>query len=95
MANTDLLQFLCLSVTVFEKMFCSRWATVGSPSISGALVSPPALRVAQARRAYVLLMFYFIFYIFSDFCQTNYLNIYPSDVHKIHKIGRTLAEMND
>jgi len=43
----------------------------------------------QARRAYVLLVFYFIY--FSDFCQTNYLNVYRTDLHEICRIGWTLA----
>jgi len=38
--------------------------------------------------AYVLLMF---FLYFSDFYQTNYVNIYGTDVHEICRIGRTLA----
>ena len=46
------------------------------------LISPPE---AQASWAYVLLMF---FLIFSDFCQTNYLNI--SQLSHF-RIGRTLA----
>jgi len=37
-----------------------------------------------------LLMFYFLIY-FSDFCQTNYLNIYWTDLCEIGRIGRTLA----
>jgi len=44
-----------------------------------ALIRPPALREAQERRAYVLLMFYFLNYILNDCCQTNYLNIYRAD----------------
>jgi len=36
------------------------------------LISPPALRKALARRAYILLLFKNIF---NNFCQTNYLNI--------------------
>ena len=35
-------------------------------------------------------MFYFI-NIFSDFRQTNYLNIYQTDLHEICTTGRTLA----
>jgi len=52
--------------------------------------SPPALREAQARWAYVLLMF-FIFKIFLVTCHTNYLSIYRTDLHEICRIGRTLA----
>jgi len=37
----------------------------------------PALREAQASRAYVLLLFKNIF---SDFCQPNYLNIYRGQI---------------
>jgi len=64
-------------------------------------ISPLALREAQVKRAYlfiynenrtkvhnVLLLFKNIF---SDFCQTNYLNIYRADLHEICRIGRTLA----
>jgi len=40
--------------------------------------------------ANVLTMFYF-FDIFSDFSQTNYLNIYWTDLHESYRIGRTLA----
>ena len=32
-----------------------------------------------------------VFYILSDFCQTNYLNIYQTDLHEICRIGRTLV----
>jgi len=31
----------------------------------------------------------------SDFCQTNYLNVYRIDLHEICMIGRTLAVDND
>jgi len=34
-------------------------------------------------------MFYFVY--FSDFCQSNYLNIYRTDLHEICRIGRTLG----
>ena len=43
-----------------------------------------------AKQASVLLMFYF-FYIFSDFSQTNNLNIYRTDLHEICRIGRPLS----
>jgi len=39
------------------------------------------------RRAYVL----YFKNIFSDFCLTNYLNFYVTDLHEICSIGRTLA----
>ena len=29
--------------------------------------------------------------VFNDFCQTNYLNIYRADLHKICTFGRTLT----
>ena len=38
---------------------------------------------------YVLLFYYFYFFI--AFCQTNYLNIYHTDLHDICRIYRTLA----
>ena len=34
---------------------------------------------------------FFIFFYFSDFCQTNYPDIYRTDLHDICRIGRTLA----
>jgi len=46
---------------------------------------------AQARTAYLLLMFYIFFTQFSDICQTNYLNIYWTDLHEIFTIDRTLV----
>jgi len=50
-------------------------------------VSPPVLREEQARRAYVLLLFFKNFLnTFSDFCQTNYLNIYVTDLHEICRL---------
>ena len=52
------------------------------------------MREAQARRAYVLLMFYFFIY-FSDFCQTNYLNVYLTDLHEICRIGNLWPQTND
>jgi len=33
----------------------------------------------------------FLRYIFSDFFQTNYLNIYRTDLHEICSTGRNLA----
>ena len=33
----------------------------------------------------------YFFHIFSDSCQTNYLNIYQTDLHEICSDGRTLA----
>ena len=51
------------------------------------IISPPALRKAQARRAVV----FFVLTFFSNFCQTNYLNIYRTYLHEICMIGRTLA----
>jgi len=41
------------------------------------------------RRAYVLLQFYLI--CFSDSCQTNYLNIYRTELHEICRIDGTFA----
>ena len=36
-------------------------------------------------------LFCWCFTFFSNFCKTNYLNIYRTDLHEICKIGRTLA----
>jgi len=48
---------------------------------SAHFISPsPALRKAQARTAYVLLMLIYLF-IFSDFCQPDYLNVHRTDLH--------------
>ena len=49
-----------------------------------ALFSPPALRQAQARRAYVLLAFILIY--FSYFCQPNRL-----DIHGNNRVGYSQA----
>jgi len=54
------------------------------------LISLPALREAPAGRAYVLLMF-FIYLYFTDFCQTNYLNICRTDLQRTCWDGRTTA----
>ena len=54
------------------------------------VISPPALREAHVRRAYVVLLFLYV-RIFSDFCETNYLNIYQPDVHEICRIAETFA----
>ena len=32
-----------------------------------------------------------LFVIFSDFCQTNYLKIYQTDLRQIFRFGRTVA----
>jgi len=45
---------------------------------------------SAAEKGYVLLMFYFLD-IFTDFCQTKYLNVYRTNLHEICRIGRTLA----
>jgi len=50
-----------------------------------SLVSPPT-------RGGLIFCWCFIFFkYFSDFCQTNHLNIYWTDLHEICRIGRTLA----
>jgi len=54
------------------------------------LISLPALREAKAGRAYVLLMF-FIYLYFTDFCQTSYLNICRTDLQRTCWDGRTTA----
>ena len=59
-----------------------------APTDNFAVISPPAVR--EAHELYVLLLFYF-FLFFSDFCQTNYLNMYQYDLREICRIGTTLA----
>ena len=44
-----------------------------------------------AKRRQGGLLSFFCFNIFSNFCQTNYLNIYRTYLHEICMIGRTLA----
>jgi len=53
----------------------------------------PATREVHTERAYVLLMFHNIFkiFIFSGFCQTNYLNVHHTDLYEIYRDGSTLA----
>jgi len=62
-----------------------------SKESSERIYSPLALHKAQARRAYVFLMFCFFKYIFSDFCQTNHVNVCQTDLYEICRIGRTLV----
>jgi len=57
--------------------------------ISLLFTRPPVLREAQTWRVYVLLTFSFI--LFNDFCQTNYLNIYRTNLHQLCRHGRTTA----
>jgi len=57
------------------------------------LFTKPAAREAQTSRTYVLQLF--SKNIFSDFRQTNYLNIYWTDLHQICRIGRPLAVEED
>jgi len=51
--------------------------------------SPLGLREAEGGLMFCL-RFLFI-YFFYDFCQTNYLNIYQTDLHQISRIGRITA----
>jgi len=53
-----------------------------------SLARPLWAKLRLRREAYVLLMFKNIF---SDFCQTNYFNIYRTYLYEICRIGRTLA----
>jgi len=58
--------------------------------------SPPSLArptAASSRRVYALPSFlsYFYIYFINNFRQTNYLNIYPTDLRQIRKFGRTVA----
>ena len=65
-------------------------ATPASPHLGRCLQSKPSrLRrwaICFARVCFIL----FIFLVIS-FCQTNYLNIYQTDLHEICRFGRTLA----
>jgi len=60
--------------------------------------SPPSLArptAASSRRVYALPSFlsYFYIYFINNFRQTNYLNIYPTDLRQIRKFGRTVMQM--
>ena len=60
--------------------------------------SPPPLArptAASSRRVYALPSFlsYFYIYFINNFRQTNYLNIYPTDLRQIRKFGRTVMQM--
>jgi len=52
---------------------------------------PPTRPAGFQGGLYVLLAFYFLNYIFSDFSQTNCLNIYWTELYKICTDGRTFA----
>jgi len=54
------------------------------------LFSAPGFEEAEGG-LYVLLVFYFLNYIFSDFCHTNYLNIHQTNLYEICSHSRTLA----
>ena len=54
------------------------------------LISLPALRKAQERMAYDVLLMCFIF-IYSLVIYVNYLNIQRTDLHRICTDGRTMA----
>jgi len=60
-----------------------------------ASTSTPSLQLnftEDWKRSYVLLLFliYLLIY-FTDFCQTNYLNIYWTDLRKIFRFDRTIV----
>ena len=38
-----------------------------------------------------MFLIYLFFFIFNDFCQTNFLNIYLTDLHQIFRVSRTTA----
>jgi len=40
---------------------------------------------------FLLLLCFLLLYIFNDFCQINYRNIYGTDLHPICRDGRTMA----
>ena len=68
---------------------------IKNTKIEKAFISPLALREAQARRGlYFAVVLKYFKNILSDFYQTNYLNIYRTDLHEICRIGRTLAVMD-
>jgi len=58
--------------------------------IMAVLISLPALRKAQERMAYDVLLMFFIF-IYSLVIYVNYLNIQRTDLHRICTDGRTMA----
>ena len=47
------------------------------------IISSPALHEAHARVIFADVLFFFKEIFCSDFCQTNYLNIYRTDLHEI------------
>jgi len=55
-----------------------------------SLVRPDCSKRSR-RRACVLPLFR----IFNDFCQTNYLNIHLTDLHRICIVGKTVTVVND
>ena len=68
-----------------------------APTDNFAVISPPAVR--EAHTTSLMFCCCFIFLFFSDFCQTNYLNMYDLnmydlnmyDLREICRIGTTLA----
>ena len=46
---------------------------------------------AEHGQLYVLLLFLIHLFIFNDFCQSNYLSIYRTDIRQIFKVGRTMG----
>jgi len=55
--------------------------------VGGSVISPPGKSSSQ-RQAYVLLVFFYLFYIlyFNDFCPTNYLNTYKTDLRQLFPV---------
>jgi len=52
------------------------------------LARPAAESKSAGRGLYVLLLFFFNFIFFYDYCQTNYLKIYQTDRRQIFRVGR-------
>jgi len=75
-------EYYRLSVQLVNNWYISRISSRQIYCHFYYLLAIAALREAQSRRAYVLLVFYF-FIFFIDLCLTNYVNIYRADLHEI------------
>ena len=56
-----------------------------------AYLDRPAAAQQQTRRVICSADVSYLLYIFNDFCQTNYLKIYQTDLYQIGRIGRIMA----
>jgi len=56
-----------------------------------AYLDRPAAAQQQTRRVICSADVSYLLYIFNDFCQTNYLKIYQTDLYQIGRVGRIMA----